>query len=64
MPEALLSVADLVVNRYSALLGSINEQRQQAFDTGLDRFDSVVPMPAETPQLIPPIMDVLRAADD
>jgi len=64
VPERLLEMAEMFNSRYSALLDAITAERQQAYDAGLTRFDSVVPLPAETPQLIRQAQRVLAEVDD
>ena len=63
-PEQLLNLAELFTSRFGALINAINEPRQQAWDAGQDRMDSVVPLPEETPELIAQVATVLAAVDE
>jgi hypothetical protein len=63
-PGQLVVLADLFASRFGALLQSISAERQAAYDSGLDRMDSKIPLVPETPQLLEQVRQVLRAADE
>ena len=63
-PAQLLELAEIFTQRFGALIDEITAQRQRAVDDGLDRMDSVVPMPEGTPELIGRVDAVLHAVDE
>jgi len=63
-PGQLIMLANLFQTRFGPLLQSISEQRQAAYDQGLDRMDSQIPLIEGTPQLLEQARQVLQAADD
>ncbi len=63
-PGRLLELADLFQNRYGALLQTINDERRQALDRGLDRLDLRLPLIEALPDLLASVRQVLDEADD
>lgn len=63
-PAQLVELADVFTTRFGGLINSINEQRQAALAQGLDRIDSIVPMPEGTPALLQQVATVLQAVDE
>ncbi len=63
-PGQLVMLANMFHSRFGALLQSISAERQAAYDKGLDRIDSRIPLVEGTPQLLEQVRDVLAAADD
>lgn len=63
-PGRLVVLANLFQTRFGPLLRSINAERQAAFDQGLDRMDSRIPLVEGTPALLEQVRDVLAAADE
>ena len=63
-PGRLVELADMVTSRYGALLQQVTAERQEALDRGLDRMDSTIVLPEETPQLLAAIREVQLASDE
>ena len=63
-PGRLVELADDFTTRYGPLLQQISSERQAAVDRGLDRMDSVIALPEETPQLLDSVREVQLASDD
>lgn len=63
-PGRLVELADEVTTTYRPLLQQISDERQAAVDAGLDRMDSVITLPEETPQLLESVREVLLASDE
>jgi hypothetical protein len=63
-PGRLLVLANLFRSRFGALLQSISTERQEAYDRGLDRMDSTIPLVEGLPGLLDQVNEVLRAADE
>ena len=63
-PGRLVVLAELVQTRFGPLLQSVSEERQAAYDSGLDRIDSRLPLVEGTPDLLDQVHQVLQAADD
>lgn len=62
-PGRLVELADSVTTRYGPLLQQVTSERQDALDRGLDRMDSQIELPDETPQLLAAIREVQLASD-
>lgn len=62
-PRRLVELADMFTARFGPLIERINAERQDAYDRGLDRLDSVVPMPEGTPELMRQVDSVMAAVD-
>jgi hypothetical protein len=60
----VVGLADVFTRRFGPLIDAINAERQAALDRGLDRFDSRVPMPEGTPELLDRVQQVLAAVDE
>ena len=60
-PRQLVELADTFTARFGPLIEQINAERQEAYDRGLDRIDSHVPMPEGTPDLLQQVNRVLAA---
>jgi len=63
-PRQLVELADTFTARFGPLIEQINAERQEAYDRGLDRIDSHVPMPEGTPDLLQQVNRVLAAVDE
>jgi hypothetical protein len=63
-PGQLVQLATLFQTRFGSLLQSISEERQAAYDRGLDRIDSQIPLIEGAPALLEQVRQVLEAADD
>lgn len=63
-PGRLVALAELIQRRFGRLLHSINQERQAAYDRGLDRIDSRIPPVEGAPELLEQVRQVLTAADD
>jgi len=63
-PGRLVVLAKLFQTRFGPLLQSISEERQSAYDQGLDRIDSSIPLVHGTPELLDQVREVRQAADD
>lgn len=63
-PGRMVALADLFQSRFGPLLSSISTERQAAYDRGLDRMDSKVPLVEGLPALMQQVREVLSAADD
>lgn len=63
-PGQLVVLANLFQSRFGALLQSISAERQAAYDQGLDRIDSEIPLVQGTPDLLEQVRQVLAAADE
>ena len=63
-PGQLVVLAGLFQTRFGPLLQAISQERQSAYDQGLDRVDSQIPLVDGTPDLLEQVRQVLRAADD
>lgn len=63
-PGRLVELADTVTSRYGPLLQQVNAERQEALDAGLDRMDSRIELPDETPQLLALVREVMFASDE
>ncbi len=63
-PGQLVLLAELFETRFGALLQSISAERQAAYDRGLDRIDSRIPLVDGAPELLEQVRQVLTAADD
>jgi hypothetical protein len=57
-------MADAFIGRFGRQMDAITAARQRAYDAGLVTFDSVVPMPAETLEIVPPAVRMLEEVDD
>ena len=64
VPHRLLEMADMFITRFGPQIDAITAARQAALDAGLDAFDSVVPMPAETMEIVPAVTKMLDDVDD
>jgi hypothetical protein len=63
-PSRLLSFAELFTTRYAPLLELVNTEREAAFAKGLIKFDSIVPLPQETPDLLRHARQVFREVNE
>ena len=64
VPARLLEMAALFISRYGGMMDELTAQRMAAFEAGLVKFDSVVPLPAETLDIIPRAVGMIREVDD
>lgn len=62
-PGRMVALANLVQGQFGSLLQSISAERQAAYDQGLDRIDSRMPLVEGLPQLLEQVREVLTAAD-
>jgi hypothetical protein len=63
-PGQLVVLANLFQTRFGPLLQAISAERQGAFDQGLDRIDSRIPLVEGAPELLEQVRQVLAAADE
>ena len=63
-PGQLVALAQAFQSRFGRLLQSVRADRQAAYDRGLDRMDSKLPLVEGTPELLEQVAKVLRAADE
>lgn len=63
-PGQLVELAESFTVTYGPLVERMTEERMSALERGLDRIDSRVPLPAETPALLDSIEAVLKAVDE
>lgn len=63
-PCQLVELAEVFTRRFGSLINKINDERHAAVDRGLDRVDSVVPMPEGTPALMQQVAGVMHAVDE
>lgn len=63
-PGRLVELADLFASRFGGLLQTINDERRAALDSGADRMDSRVLLPAEAPVLLDRVRTVLEETDE
>jgi len=64
VPRRLLEMADHFVSRYGRQIDKINAERLEAYEAGLSTLESRVPLPAELPDLMEPVLQLLRDVDD
>jgi len=64
VPAKLLAVADEFLTKYGSLSTRLAEERLAALRRGEVTIDSSVPMPAETPDLVASVQDLLVEVDD
>lgn len=63
-PGRLVELAEMFRGRFGTAINAMNAERQAALDSGLDRFDSKVPLVVGTPQLLEQARAVFHAADE
>jgi hypothetical protein len=63
VPRRLIEMADHFVSRYGRQIDEINRQRMQAYEAGLTTIESRVPLPAELPELMRPVLQLLEEVD-
>ncbi len=63
-PAQLVSLAEMFTTRFGGLIDAINAARQEAFEAGLDRMDSRVPLPEGADALMEQVRVVLEAVDE
>ena len=64
VPARLLSMADMFISRYGRQMDALTAARQEAYDAGLMTIDSLVPLPAETMEIIPAAVQMLAEVDE
>jgi hypothetical protein len=64
VPAKLLAVADEFLTKYGSLSTRLAEERLAALRRGEVTIDSSVPLPAETPDLVASVQDLLVEVDD
>ena len=64
VPARLLEMAGLFIARYGQMMDNLTAQRMAAYEAGLEKFDSVVPLPAETLDIVPRAVAMMREVDD
>lgn len=63
-PGQLVALAEMFTRNFGALLDQLTEARQAAYDGGLDRMDSVVPLVPDLPELLDQVRRVLAVVDE
>ena len=63
VPRRLLEMADHFASRYGHQIDQINRQRMQAYEAGLTTCESRVPLPAELPEMMGPVLQLLEDVD-
>ena len=64
VPARLLEMAGQFIARYGPTMDYLTSQRMAAYEAGLEKFDSVVPLPAETLDIVPRALAMMREVDD
>ena len=64
VPARLLALADEFITKYGTYSTRIAAEREEALRRGEVTIDSSVPMPAETPELVASVRDLLGEVDD
>jgi hypothetical protein len=63
-PGQLVALAEMFTRNFGVLLDQLTQARQAAYDAGADRMDSVVPLPADLPELLDQVRRVLAVVDE
>jgi len=63
-PRRLLDLAEMFRTRFGGLLQTVNAERQDALDRGLDRIDSHLPLVDGLPAILEHVREVLQETDE
>ena len=63
VPRRLMEMADHFVSRYGRQIDQINRERLRAYEAGQTTCASRVPLPAELPELMGPVLLLLKEVD-